>query len=67
MTEYSGNRFAQAAGCLSPPMFSALSRHFSRFEHDAQEIRLRVRQTGGCGVPGKTVYFTQSGRLTDLP
>ena len=67
MTEYIGNRFAQAAGCLSPPMFSALSGHFTRFEHVAQEIRLRSGRPVAVVCPGKTVYLTQSGGLTDLP
>ena len=67
MKDYTSSRFAQAAGCLSPPLFRALSKHFGRLEDEAQEIRLRVGRPVAVVCPGKTLYLTQSGSLTDLP
>ena len=67
MKEFPSSRFAQAAGCLSPPIYRVLSRHFARFESEAQEIRLRVGRPVAVVCPNKTCYLTLSGGVTDLP
>ena len=61
------NRFAQAAGCLSPPLLSAVKPYFSKFEYSAQEIRLRVNRPLAAVTSQQTFFFTESGGLTDLP
>lgn len=61
------SRLAQAAGCLSPPIFGLLSNHFSELENKAREIRLRSARPAAVVCDGGTVYLTKSGGLTDLP
>ena len=61
------NRFAQAAGCLSPPLYCVLKPYFSKFENSAQEIRLRINRPLSIVCMKQTYYYTESGGLTDLP
>ena len=61
------SRLAQAAGCLSPPVFRLISSHFSELENTAREIRLRSARPLAVVCDGGTNYFTKSGSLTDLP
>ena len=61
------SRFLQAAGCLSPPLLSALKNHISVLENKAQEIRLRAGKPLAVVCPDKTCFVTESGGLTDMP
>lgn len=67
MLRMNQNRFAQAAGCLSPPVFSLLSPYFSVLENKVQEIRLRAARPLALVCGGSTCYLTESGGITDLP
>lgn len=67
MNGMKNNRFMQAAGCLSPPIYRALSRYFSKLENNVQEIRLRANRPIAIVCPHKTFFLTQGGSLTDLP
>lgn len=61
------NRLAQAAQCLSPPLYGLLQPYFSELEYTAQEIRLRLCRPMSLVCRGKTVFFTARGGVTDLP
>lgn len=67
MNECSGSRLAQAAGCISPPIYRLLLPHFSKLENKVQEIRLRSHRPVAVVCPHKQLFLTQSGSLTDLP
>lgn len=61
------SRLAQAAQCLSPPLYRLLSPYFSKFENTAQEICLRQSRPVSLVCRDKTLFFTLSGSVTDLP
>ena len=61
------SRFLQAAGCLSPPMLSALGKHISVLENKVQEIRLRAGKPLAVVCPDKIFFLTESCGLTDMP
>ena len=61
------NKFAQAAGCLSPPVQAALLRQAAFFNGIAQDIRLRAERPVAVACGGKTYFLTRAGNPTDLP
>ena len=67
MNKINNSRFMQAAGCLSPPLLTALKKHISNLENKAQEIRLRAGKPLAVVCPDITYFLTESGSLTDLP
>lgn len=60
-------RLAQAAGCLSPPLYRAAEPYFSNLENKAQELRLRLGRPLSIVCPKHTYFITRHGSLTDLP
>ncbi len=61
------HRLAQAAGCLSPPLYRAIEPYFSELENKVQEIRLRLGRPLSIVCPEQTCFLTVHGSLTDLP
>lgn len=67
MNRTANSRLAQAAGCLSPPVYQALHPNFSALENQVQEIRLQTGRPVTLVFRDGRRFCTRHGGLTDLP